>query len=144
MTPIRRAVTVLHAGLLGLCPREFRRRHGDEMRLDFADDLRACATAVELGTAACRAYVDLLVSAAREWWGSEGASLVVYAVLAHGLVWLLALAVAKWEWPGGPHLYPLVLEFGVLSVLGIAITLWRQRRSLHSRAYCSLSVAELD
>jgi CHASE2 domain-containing sensor protein len=144
MSRLRRAAITLHAGFVRLLPGEFRRRHRAEIQLDFAEDLHRCATAREIGLTAARDCGDLVVSAAREWWGSESLKLLIYAGLAHAGIWLIGVAVAAWQWPRGPRLYPVVISFAVLSAAGIAVTLWRQRRRIHRTAYCSLSVAELD
>jgi len=87
---------------------------------------------------------DLVVCAAREWWGSELLKLLIYAGLAHAGIWLIGVAIAAWQWPRGSRLYPVVVSFAVLSAPGIAVTLWRQRLRIHRTAYCSLRVAELD
>jgi hypothetical protein len=140
---LHRAAVVVHAALASLFPREFRLRYRDEMQLDFTDELHACPTGSEVCGTACRAYGDLLVSVVREWRRSEAIRLLFYAGLAHGGMWLIAVAIASWEWPGGSRLYPLVATFALLSAPGIAVALWRQRFQQAS-GYCSLGVAELD
>jgi hypothetical protein len=144
MTHLRRIALLAYAGLMNLLPGEFKRRHTAEMRLDFADDVQACATAADLAVTAGHAYGDIAISVAREWCGSEGLRLLIYAGLAHGGIWLIGVAVAAWQWPGGPPLYPLIVIFAALSVPGIAVTVWRQRVRMHRAGGCSLSVAEID
>ena len=144
MTRLRRAAIALHSGIVGVLPGEFRRRYRPEMQCDFADDMKMCVTAVEVGVTAARAYGDLLVSAVREWWSSEGLRLLIYAGLAHAGIWLIGVAVAAWQWPGGSRLYPVVISFAVLSAPGIAVTLWRQRLRIHRAGCCSMRSAELD
>ena len=114
------------------------------MRIDFADDLARCATAVDLGVMVARACGDLVVSVAREWCGSESLRLLIYAGMAHAGIWLVGVAIAAWQWPGGPPLYPVVMAFAVLSAPGIAVIVWRQRLRVQRAGCCSLGVAELD
>lgn len=127
MTRLRRAAIALHGGFVSVLPGEFRCRYRAEMQFDFADDMNMCVTAVEIGVTAARAYGDLVVSAVREWRSSEGLRLLIYAGLAHAGIWLIGVAVAAWEWPGGSRLYPVVVTFAVLSAPGIAVAVWRQR-----------------
>jgi hypothetical protein len=144
MSRLRRTAITLHAGFVRLLPGEFRRRYRAEIQLDFAEDLHGCATAREIGLTAARDCGDLVVSAAREWWRSESLKLLIYAALAHTGIWLIGVVIAAWQWPRGSRCYPVVVSFAVLSAPGLAVTLWRQRLRIHRRAYCSLSVAELD
>jgi hypothetical protein len=141
---LRRAAITLHAGFVCLLPGEFKRRYRAEIQLDFAEDLHGCATTREIVLTAARDCGDLVVSAAREWWGSESLKLLIYAGLAHAGIWLIGVAIAAWQWPRGSRLYPVVVSFAVLSAPGIAVTLWRQRLRIQRTAYCSLRVAELD
>ena len=127
MTRVANFAVVTYARLTRLFPGEFRRRHCAEMQLDFADDVDRCATAAALGVAVARAYQDLLVSVAREWWTSESLRILVYAGLVHAGIWLTGVAIAAWQWPGGSPLYPVVLTFAVLGEAGIVLTVWRQR-----------------
>jgi hypothetical protein len=144
MTRLRRIALFAHAGLAYLFPGEFRRRYTADMRLDFADDVQACATAADLTVTVGRAYVDIVISLAREWCASESLKLLIYAGVAHAGIWLIGVAIAAWQWPGGPPLYPVLLTFAVLSVPGIALIVWRQRCRAQRAGCCSLSVAELD
>jgi hypothetical protein len=143
MARSRRIALIAYAGLTSLFPGEFRRRHREEMQLDFEDEVHASATGVELALTVGRACWDLAISLAREWCASEALRLLIYANLAHAGIWLTAVAVSAWQWPRGPHLYPVVLTFGAWSVLGVALTVWRQRNT-SNRGGCSVSVAELD
>ena len=114
------------------------------MRLDFADDLARCTTAADLAMMVARACGDLGISVAREWCASELLKLLISAGMAHAGIWLVGVAIAAWQWPGGSRLYPVVLTFAVLSAPGIALTVWRQRFRVERAGCCSLSVAELD
>lgn len=127
MTHFRRLAQSLHSALVGVFPSEFRRRHGDELQIDFADDLNACTTAAQLGVASVRAYTDLIGSILREWGSSESLRLLIVAGLSHAGWWLTAVAIAAWQWPGGSRLYPLVIALTVLSVPGVVVAVWRQR-----------------
>ena len=127
MTSLRRAAITVHGGFISVLPSEFRRRYRAEMQIDFVEDLNACGTAGEVGLAAVRACGDLVVSAAREWWGSEALKPLICAGLAHTGIWLIGVAVAAWQWPGGSRLFPLVLTFALISAPGIAVAVWWQR-----------------
>jgi hypothetical protein len=134
----------VHAGLVRLFPREFRVRYREEMQLDFADELYACTTAWQAGLAVWRAYADLTISAMGQWRRHEVLLLLFCAGFAHGSLWLVTVAIAAWEWPGGSRLYPAVISFAVLSAPGIGVAIWRQRSHVRPQGYCSLGVAELD
>jgi len=144
MTRLHRLTLAAYAGLTSLFPGEFGRRYGVEMRLDFADDLARCTTVADLAMLVVRACGDLLISLAREWWATELLKLLIYAGTAHASIWLIGVAIAAWQWPGGSRLYTVVISFAVLSAPGIAVTLWLQRLRIHHGGYCSLGVAELD
>jgi hypothetical protein len=68
---------------------------------------------------------------------------LICAGLANTGIWLIAVAVAAWQWPDGPHLYPVIVTFAVLSAPGVALTVWHQRLQVHGRG-CPMGVAELD
>jgi hypothetical protein len=144
MMRLHRLAVLVYTGLSWVLPGEFRRRYRAEMQFDFADEMNLCVTAVEIGVTAARAYRDLVVSAVREWWSSEGLRLLMYAGVAHAGIWLLGVGVAAWQWPGGSRLYPVVVTFAVLSAPGIAVAVWRQRLRINRAGCCSLVVAELD
>jgi hypothetical protein len=135
----------LYDGLVCVLPREFRQRYRDEMRLDFTDQLNACATRSELLRAVGNAHVDLLVSVVREWRASETLRLPLYAVLAHTGIWLTCVVMAAWQWPGGSRVFPVVLAFALMSAPGILLTIWRQRlHTMRSAGCCPSRAAELD
>jgi len=127
MTRIRRIAVVAYARLVSLFPSEFRRRHRGEMQLDFEDQVQASATAGDCVLTVGRAYGDLVISLGREWLASEALRLLISAAFAHAGIWLTAVAIAAWQWPGGAALYPLVLTFAVLSTPGVALAVWWQR-----------------
>lgn len=143
MTGVRRTALVAYAWLASLFPCEFRRRHRGEMQLDFEDQMHASVTPADVVLTAGRAYGDLVISLGREWLASEALRLLISATLAHAGIWLMAVAIAAWQWPGGAALYPVVLTFALLSAPGVALAVWRQRLHVYRRG-CSLGVAELD
>ena len=144
MAPLRGISLIAFDALTCLLPGEFKRRYGAEMRLDFADDLARCTTAADFGVMLARACGDLVASIAREWCASELLKLLIYAGMAHAGIWLVGVAIAAWQWPGGSRLYPVVLTFAVLSAPGIGLIVWRQRLQVQRAGCCSLGVAELD
>jgi hypothetical protein len=138
----RAAARWLHAQIVGAFPPEFSRRYRDEIRLDFTDDVEACATLPALAVTAGRGYADLVVSVIREWRRHDVLRMLAYATCAHAGIWSIGMAVAAMQWPRGPRLFPLVFTFALLGASGIALTVWRQ--TTLRRGCCSLRAAELD
>jgi hypothetical protein len=145
MVQLRYAAVGIYIRLTSLLPREFRRRHGGEMHLDFTDQVEACATPSELVCVVCRAYTDLVTSVVREWGRSDALKTLVCAGSAHTGIWLMAVAIAAWQWPDGSRLFPVVLTFAVMSAPGVAVAVWRQRFDTpRPSGCCSRLSAELD
>jgi hypothetical protein len=138
----RAAATWLHARIVAAFPPEFRRRYGEEMRLDFTDEVDTCTTLPALAVTAGRGYGDLVVSVIREWRRHDLLRMLVSAAAAHAGIWSIGMAVAAMQWPRGPRLFPVMLTLGLLGVSGIALTVWRQ--AALRRDCCSLRAAELD
>jgi len=128
MTRLRCAALRTYNRLTSLLPSEFGGRYAVEMQLDFSDQVHACATTSELIRVVYRAYSDLAVSAVREWRDSDVLRTLLVAGLAHTGIWLVAVGMAAWQWPGGSRLLPLVALFAVISGPGVAAAVCRQRR----------------
>jgi hypothetical protein len=138
----RAAAMWLHSGLVCVMPPEFKHRYRDEMQLDFLDQLHTCLTRMELAVTTFHGCADLVVTAIREWRRHDLPRMLAGAASAHASIWLFGMAIAAMEWPRGSRLRSLVLTFALLSLPGIALTVWRQVAP--RRRCCSLRAAELD